>query len=226
MPTGNETTPPFGKHEAMSPRLNDAWEDNRKADEVVVTEGVEAVATEHWKTIANEQAAEVVRLHGCIDSWRDREEFLMARIAALKNPEDVISGPPPPRSREAKRYLDMISNCEPQVESVESLNGHGLPIMDELRGAVANMAFSDGDDEEYGRGNEAVNSPSHYLTEGGVECIDAMVSAFGTEAVESFAKIAAFKYLWRAGRKDNELEDLEKAAWFARYAGGDDPRDQ
>ena len=42
------------------------------------------------------------------------------------------------------------------------------------------------------RKNESVvNSPSHYLS-GDIECIDAMVAAFGEEQVRIYAKINAF----------------------------------
>lgn len=50
--------------------------------------------------------------------------------------------------------------------------------------------------------NDPVNHPAHY-TSGSVECIDAMVSAFGAAQVAVYAKIAAFKYLWRADHKDD-----------------------
>lgn len=57
-----------------------------------------------------------------------------------------------------------------------------------------------------------VNHPSHY-NQGGIECIDAMVSAFGKQAVSSFCLCNAFKYIWRADHK-NGLEDIEKANWY------------
>jgi len=67
-----------------------------------------------------------------------------------------------------------------------------------------------------------VKSPPHYIGE--IECIDAMVSAFGLEAVKTYARIAAFKYLWRAGKKDAMAQELGKAVWYLRFANGDDPR--
>ena len=65
---------------------------------------------------------------------------------------------------------------------------------------------------------ETVEHPQHY-NQGNIECIDAMESAFGADEVSSFCKLNAFKYLWRAGLKedismsevDKEIEDLEKA---------------
>lgn len=60
---------------------------------------------------------------------------------------------------------------------------------------------------------DPVNNPSHY-TQGGIECIDAMVAAFGKIQTASFCRCNAFKYLWRAGKKDNTLQDLRKAVWY------------
>ena len=64
-----------------------------------------------------------------------------------------------------------------------------------------------------------VNHPSHY-NQGSIEAIDAMVSAFGVEAVITFCKINAFKYIWRAGHKDGspDVEDLKKAQWYLTKA--------
>lgn len=57
-----------------------------------------------------------------------------------------------------------------------------------------------------------VNHPEHY-NQGGIECIDAMLSAFGNEAVAHFCIVNAFKYVWRASDK-NGIEDIDKAIWY------------
>jgi hypothetical protein len=57
-----------------------------------------------------------------------------------------------------------------------------------------------------------VSHPSHY-TQGGIECIDAMIAAFGEQAVAHFCMCNAFKYLWRHNFK-NGLEDINKAEWY------------
>lgn len=59
-----------------------------------------------------------------------------------------------------------------------------------------------------------VDHPSHY-THGGIECIDAMLSAFGKEAVANFCMCNCFKYLWRHKYK-NGIEDLQKADWYLK----------
>lgn len=61
--------------------------------------------------------------------------------------------------------------------------------------------------------SEQVNHPSHYQGKG-IECIDAMLSAFGPIEVASFCKINAFKYIWRSMNKGKPLEDIKKARWY------------
>jgi len=70
---------------------------------------------------------------------------------------------------------------------------------------------------------DMVNSPPHYQREG-LECIDAMVHAFGEDAVRTYARLCAFKYQWRADMKGKKDEDLKKAVWYLRWAIGEDPR--
>ena len=65
-------------------------------------------------------------------------------------------------------------------------------------------------------GNDNVNKPKHY-TQGKIDCINAMIEAFGVEAVKTFCKLNAFKYLWRSEHK-NGVEDIDKARWYtAKY---------
>lgn len=60
--------------------------------------------------------------------------------------------------------------------------------------------------------NDVINHPSHY-TQGGIECIDAMKSAFGAAQLAVYCKIAAFKYIWRCEYK-NGAEDVKNAIWY------------
>ena len=60
--------------------------------------------------------------------------------------------------------------------------------------------------------NDNVNHPIHYNT-GNIECIDAMLSAYGKEVVLNFCLGNIFKYIWRFKSK-NGIEDLNKAKWY------------
>lgn len=68
---------------------------------------------------------------------------------------------------------------------------------------------------------EQVFHPDHYQTvdnkEGGynIECIDAMIAAYGKEAVMTFCKINAFKYIWRSDKKGGPT-DIKKAIWYLK----------
>lgn len=61
--------------------------------------------------------------------------------------------------------------------------------------------------------SDPVNHPSHY-TAGGVECIDGIEAAIGVDGVTAFCRGNAIKYLWRAGKKGDQVEDLRKALWY------------
>lgn len=62
-----------------------------------------------------------------------------------------------------------------------------------------------------------INHPSHY--QGKNECIDVMRAMFGDEAVKGFCRCNAYKYRFRAGRKDGQSadQDLKKAEWYEDY---------
>jgi hypothetical protein len=54
---------------------------------------------------------------------------------------------------------------------------------------------------------DPVHKPAHYQAVPGVECIE-VTQHF------SFLRGNVIKYVWRAGSKGKELEDLKKAAWY------------
>ena len=62
---------------------------------------------------------------------------------------------------------------------------------------------------------ENVNHPIHYCR-GNLECIDVMESVFGIKETKAFCKLNAFKYLFRAEMKSNEIEDIDKAIWYLK----------
>lgn len=68
-----------------------------------------------------------------------------------------------------------------------------------------------------GGSDDPVNHPSHYCTaENGIECIDAIEAALDPDEFAGFCRGNAIKYLWRAGRKGDVVEDLKKAEWYLR----------
>jgi hypothetical protein len=61
--------------------------------------------------------------------------------------------------------------------------------------------------------SDMVNHPSHY-THGGIETIDYMEAKSTDEEFCGHLRLTAIKYLSRTGLKDDEIQDLEKAAWY------------
>ena len=58
--------------------------------------------------------------------------------------------------------------------------------------------------------HDPVNKPKHYTEHpSGIECIQI------TEH-ENFCLGNAIKYIWRAGRKSDAIEDLQKAIWYVQ----------
>jgi len=74
--------------------------------------------------------------------------------------------------------------------------------------------------------SDLVYKPSHYVREGGLECIDVMVTLYGEQRVREWAEITAFKYQWRQGVKVGNSADQDKlkSIWYTRFSMGDDPR--
>ena len=66
---------------------------------------------------------------------------------------------------------------------------------------------------------DMVNSPPHY-TDGGIEAIDYIKAKLGPDGFRSFCLGNALKYISRAGKKGSATEDLSKAIWYLRRAGG------
>ena len=63
---------------------------------------------------------------------------------------------------------------------------------------------------------DAVN-PSHYKSETGLECIDAIEAAtFDLKGIEAVDTANVLKYIWRWKQK-NGVEDLKKARWYLEH---------
>lgn len=61
---------------------------------------------------------------------------------------------------------------------------------------------------EHKKTMDLVNQPPHYKSHpSGIECIRI------TEHF-NFNRGNAIKYIWRAGEKNSEIQDLKKAAWY------------
>lgn len=67
---------------------------------------------------------------------------------------------------------------------------------------------------------EFVNHPAHYQSENGKECIDLMIEELGVLGVIYFCLGNAFKYQFRAGKKEGnpKEQDIAKGEWYTNKA--------
>ena len=76
---------------------------------------------------------------------------------------------------------------------------------------------------------ENINHPKHYTTSK-IECIEAMESQMSREQFTGYLKGCVIKYIWRYEKKNNRIEDLEKANWYLdrliKFESGDDYKDE
>ncbi len=61
---------------------------------------------------------------------------------------------------------------------------------------------------------EELQNPPHYGGDNPYETIKVLGAWLSYEEFKGFCKGNAIKYLSRAGKKDDELEDLQKARWY------------
>lgn len=98
------------------------------------------------------------------------------------------------------------------VRDEVAIKGEGRTDREALAGVRARILARDRDEivAAIAETAERVDHPTHYNTRG-VECIDVVEHL-------PFSLGNCLKYLWRAGEKNDWLEDMRKALWYARRA--------
>lgn len=61
--------------------------------------------------------------------------------------------------------------------------------------------------------SDLVHNPKHYQGNG-IECIEAMEAMAGKEYFVAHCRLTAMKYIWRTGKKEDAIMDIEKAIWY------------
>jgi hypothetical protein len=67
-------------------------------------------------------------------------------------------------------------------------------------------------------GYHPVSKPSHYNTDGGVECITYIKQVLGNDGFVAYCRGNVMKYNHRAMYKGNPLEDMAKAQQYLEWA--------
>ena len=122
--------------------------------------------------------------------------------------------------RSTRDELCAVPNYHDDVELVGTkhveFNITGVPDLPK-KDSVHSVPYYPLDGEEQvtvvgkvGENNDPIN-PNHYKTQSGVECID-------VAELFPYSLGNAIKYAWRAGKKDNLKQDLEKCEWYLNRA--------
>ena len=109
------------------------------------------------------------------------------------------------KAKRIKQYCDTLSICDrcplfSYTDACYELTEGNEDIIERNY----NILFGD-------KESDNVNHPEHY--QGKNECIDVMIAMFGVEAVKHFCMCNAYKYRFRADKK-NGAEDIAKAEWY------------
>lgn len=113
------------------------------------------------------------------------------------------------KAKRIEAYCDSMIGCgECKLINVRNATCYDRSFPEEIEN---NYRIIFGEDEGKKEIQNNVNHPAHY--QGKNECIDVMVAMFGKEAVKHFCMCNAYKYRFRADKK-NGAEDIEKAEWY------------
>ena len=138
--------------------------------------------------------------------------------------------------------MERLQNLEKNIQTVQSIIKNGIVNYDciwlesvatvavqkllqsmeeDIRELIKMQNYSENADTKHetivfdsSKTSNMVNHPSHYKGNK-FECIDVMLDTFSKEEVEAFCKLNAFKYLYRANKK-NGMEDMKKAEWYIK----------
>lgn len=138
--------------------------------------------------------------------------------------------------------MERLQNLEENIQTVQSLIEQGIvnyecimlgnvataaaqkllqSMEEDVKELIKMQNHSENADTEHetivfdsSKTSNMVDHPSHYKGSK-FECIDVMLDTFGKEELKSFCKLNAFKYLYRANKK-NGVEDMKKAEWYIK----------
>lgn len=102
-------------------------------------------------------------------------------------------------------HPEEVIQCElDSVDAAYTAPEVAQSIMDTIRARAKQRMLT------IGKITHPVSHPAHYTAHpSGIECIQV------TEHM-SFCLGNAMKYIWRAGDKGNQIQDLEKAVWYIK----------
>jgi hypothetical protein len=142
------------------------------------------------------QAAEI--LAPCVPGAIDTSDMELQEIA------EAVAGHVADLALKLGQQSDELRNLRALNEKLEALLQSARNEAEHLRRHAGHS----------GDGTDMVNHPPHY--QGKVECIDAIESALGPDGFAAYCRGSAIKYAYRAGKKGDAAQDINKAQWYLR----------
>jgi hypothetical protein len=96
-----------------------------------------------------------------------------------------------------------MNDWEPAVKERELVGIIDAPVLVEMKPKKVKVKLLD----------DPVNNPAHYIV-GGIETIDYIKAKLTPEEFIGYLKGNVIKYTSRAGKKQDTIQDLEKAQWY------------
>ena len=135
-----------------------------------------------------------------MESWLQRQERIEQDHCPAKAPDCFGDYGSSPIEDLLKKNIEYTKEMRNMIDKVQIKANHDQPEL------IKNKI------------NEVVNHPDHYQGDG-IECIDAIRAALGTDGFIAYCRGNAIKYSWRAGKKGpNAAEDMGKAAVYSKWA--------
>ena len=135
----------------------------------------------------------------CVCPAKEGRRRLRSRLTDVPTPSPTDDGRLTMTPEEFSEAVDRASENVRKMPSYKASGGDPKAVVEGLEEGPPGYCDIDPD---------LVNHPPHYTSHpSGVECIEV------TEHM-NFCVGNAIKYLWRAGRKGEAVEDLEKAKWY------------
>lgn len=110
--------------------------------------------------------------------------------------------------RWVKIWNEYIDFCEKQEDENNASENSEAPEDTQDKGKIKQFYFVNK------KTKHNPIQPEYYKSKLGIDCIDVIGDVLGVEGFRGFCLGNAIKYIYRAGKKNNELEDLSKATWY------------
>lgn len=115
-----------------------------------------------------------------------------------------------------------LQECQNDAELAKAATANTMKDLFNTKNSQDRIAVKV-DENGFARGikvKDDINNPSHYQSDNGIECIDAIQASLTPEEFRGYCKGNIMKYTWRERNKQGD-DSLRKARWYINKLLGD-----